>query len=398
MSTRIILHDKVLKSISRRHPWVFSGAIKTIKGTPEDGDILRLVAGDGTFAGRGYWNSHSQIRVRILSWNEDEVIDQDFWEGRLRRALDSREPGSGNARRLVHAENDYLPGLVVDQYADWLVIQALTLGINRRKHMLAELLAEMLQPTGIYERSDVEVRAREGLVPETGVLWGAEPPDVVEIEENGQRFLVDIKAGQKTGFYLDQRENRAALHAMLKQHPGTEDYIVLNAFGYTGGFAVAALAAGVQRVISLDSSASALALAERNIALNGQSADPEDFMVGNAGDILRGFREQGRVFDCIILDPPKFAQTSRQVERATRGYKDINLLAFQLLRAGGWLWTFSCSNAVDADLFQKVVFGALVDAGREGQILRHLSAPPDHPVALTFPEGSYLKGLVCRVW
>ncbi len=399
MSAKVVLHDKALKSVERRHPWVFSGAIKSVKGDPEDGDVVKLVASNGRFAARGYWNRHSQIRVRILSWDRDALVDRAFWENRLRQAIALRtaSTSSNGACRLVNAENDYLPGLIVDRYGDWLVMQALTLGIDRRKALLVELLSEILQPGGIYERSDVDVRQKEGLTPASGVLWGQPPPDLIEIQENGQRFLVDVKRGQKTGFYLDQMENVALLRDMLAALPECDELVMLNAFSYTGGFTTAALTAGVAQVISLDSSESALKLAEQNVKLNGFTVAEDDFIQGDVFEVLRDYRDQGRQFDCIVLDPPKFARHARQVDRAVRGYKDINWLAFRLLKPGGWLWTFSCSNAVNAGLFQKVVFGAMIDAGRDGQIVWRLTAAADHPVALTFPEGDYLKGLVCRV-
>lgn len=396
MSTKVILKDKATKSIARQHPWIFSGAIKSVKGDPSDGDILRLLTSDGDFAGRGYWNSQSQIRVRILSWEADESITTEFWRERIQRAVESRHAAS--AYRLLNAENDYLPGLIVDRYGDWLVLQALTLGIDRRKNMLAEILAELLQPKGIYERSDVDIRSKEGLPECTGVLWGEPPPDLIEIEENGLRLLVDVETGQKTGFYLDQRENRLALQQGLRNRALNDKRTVLNAFSYTGAFTLAALAGGAERVISVDTSDIALELAKEITALNGFAVDDDDFVVGDVFAMLRHYRQQGQQFDVIILDPPKFARHARQVESATRGYKDINWLAFQLLKPGGQLWTFSCSNAISADLFQKVVFGAMIDAGRQGQIVHRMTAAADHPVALTFPEGDYLKGLVCQVW
>lgn len=392
MSAKITLHEKAAKSIERRHPWFFSGAIKSIKGAPQAGDILKILTPDGQFAARGYWNPHSQIAVRVLSWR-DESIDRDFWIERLKQAIQTR--GGQTACRLVNAENDYLPGLIVDRYGEWLVLQALTLGIDQRKGMLAELLADLVQPRGIYERSDVDVRSKEGLTEATGVLWGEEPPSTVEIVEHGWRLLVDIRTGQKTGFYLDQRDNRADLYRSMQWQPAQT---VLNAFSYTGGFSVAGLAGGVQQVISLDSSESALELAKQNTALNGFTVRDEDFVVGDVFTVLRQYRDAGRTFDAIVLDPPKFAHTASQVDRAARGYKDINLLAFHLLKPGGLLWTFSCSGAITPDLFQKIIFGALLDSGRDGQIIRRLTASADHPVALTFPEGDYLKGLVCRVW
>lgn len=400
-----IIHERGQKAIVRQHPWVFSGAIAAVEGEPEDGGLVALRTRRGDFLARGYWNSQSAIRVHLLSWHEDEAIDRDFWRNRLQRAIDARQfendrsrLGTPNAYRLVNAENDWLPGLVVDRYAGWLVIQALTLGIERRKEMLVELLAELLEPEGIYERSDADIRTKEGLLPATGLLMGAEPPDLLEIDENGRRFLVDVRQGHKTGFYLDQRENRAIVGDWFRWEDGAQQRTVLNCFSFTGGFAVYALGSLAQRVINVDTSAEALALARRNVALNGFAVDAEDYVQGDVFEVLRAYRDGGQQFDMIILDPPRFAQSSRQVEGAARGYKDINLLAFRLVKPGGVLATFSCSGAISAELFQKIVFGALLDSGREAQILRHLGQASDHPVALTFPEGHYLKGLLCRVW
>lgn len=400
MSAKVVLKDKVLKSIERRHPWVFSGAVQAVKGHPEDGDILKCVSPKDEFLARGYWNGQSRIQVRVLSWEADELINEGFWRERLQQAINARGPlatAPNAACRLVNAESDYLPGLVVDRYGDWLVLQALTLGIDQRKDMLAGLLAELLQPRGILERSDVDIREKEGLPEATGLLYGKEPPELVEIVENDLRFQVDLYHGHKTGFYLDQRVNRARMRDFISGLPERKNFTVLNAFGYTGAFAVAALAGGAGRVISVDSSADVLNIAKANVALNGFEVEEEDFVQGDVFEVLRGYREAGTQFDLIILDPPKFARHAGQLDRATRGYKDINWLSFQLLKRDGYLWTFSCSNAVDADLFQKIVFGALIDAGRKAQIIQQLSAAPDHPVALTFPEGAYLKGLACHI-
>ena len=394
------------KAIERRHPWVFSGAIQHVVGDPEDGQIVTVLAPDGAPLAKGYWNSQSNIRVRLLTWNTDIAIDDEFWRSKLARAIDARRLQANEsdkdspltAYRLVNAESDGLPGLIVDRYGNWLVLQALTAGIAVRKHEIASLLAEMLNPEGIYERSDADVRAKEGLPPETGLLWGSEPPELVEIDENGRRFLVDIRQGHKTGFYLDQRVNRSIIGDWLRRDANANQRVVLNAFSYTGGFAVYALGSLAARVVNVDSSADALALAQQNVALNGYQPSAEDFVEGDVFKVLRYFRETEQTFDMIILDPPKFAQSPRQVERAARGYKDINLLACHLLRPGGILATFSCSGAISADLFQKIVFGALLDSGRDGQIIQWLTQGPDHPVSLTFPEGAYLKGLLCRVW
>ena len=302
-----------------------------------------------------------------------------------------REVGEATARRLVYAESDGLPGLIVDQYGEWLVLQALTLGMERRKGEMVALLQELLAPRGIYERSDVDVRAQEDLPQRVGPLAGEEPPAAVEIEEDGLRFAVDLRRGHKTGFYLDQRENR---RAVARYCAGAE---VLNAFAYTGGFAAYALRAGARRVTNLDSSAEALRAAALNLALNGLPAERAEQVEGDAFHVLRAWRDAGRAFDLVILDPPKFAFSRAQLNAATRGYKDINMLAMRLLRPRGILCTFSCSGLVSEDLFQKVVFGACLDVGREVRILQRLAQGADHPVALTFPEGAYLKGLICRV-
>lgn len=385
-----VLHDKRLKTISRRHPWVYSGAIRRFEGKPGAGDLVSLFSEDGVFLARGMWNPTSSIRLRVLTW-EDEPIDSPFWRRRLSQAIQRRGkiPAKG-ARRLVHAENDYLPGLIVDQYAEWVVLQALTIGMDQRKAEIGAILAGLLKPRGVYERSDGDARHREGLPDVTGVLWGEEPPALVEIEEGDYRFLVDIRAGHKTGFYLDQRENRQLLSEIVEQ--GAQ---VLNAFSYTAGFSLNAYGAGADYVLSVDASESVIGLADENLKLNG--FDDAPLIAGDAFNILRELRDEGEEYDLIILDPPKFAKSNHQVDAALRGYKDINLLAMQMIREGGLLMTFSCSGAVSADLFRKVVFGALEDSGREAQVLRQLEAPPDHPVALTFPEGAYLKGLLLRI-
>lgn len=400
----IVIREERQKAVLRRHPWIFSGAVKTVTGDPADGDLVTVRSERGEFLARGYWNSRSSICVRLLSWDEDQPIDEEFWRERLRRAIAARQPlnrvaqGTPAAYRLVNAENDGLPGLVVDRYGEWLVIQALTLGIEVRKEMLAGLLEQLMEPAGIYERSDVDVRAKEGLAASTGLLGGSPPPEHIEIDENGRRFLVDVRAGHKTGFYLDQRENREIIGDWFRWDEQAAEREVLNAFAYTGGFAVYALGGLARRVVNVDTSAEALKLARRNIALNGYALDDDDFVEGDVFSVLRYWRDQERHFDMIILDPPKFAHSARQVENAARGYKDINLLAFQLLRQGGVLATFSCSGAISSDLFQKIVFAAAVDARCDAQIVRWLAQASDHPVALTFPEGAYLKGLLCRVW
>jgi 23S rRNA (cytosine1962-C5)-methyltransferase len=368
--------------------------VARVDGHVVDGDLVRVTDNQGRFLATGYINRRSQIVVRLLSWDADRSVDTSFWRRRLQRALSGRsrliEDPETDAYRLVHAEADGLAGLVVDHYAGWLVVQCLTLGIARRREEIVGLLDELLQPLGIYARDDADVRRKEGLPLEIGVLCGETPPDLVPVAEQGRRFLVDVKTGHKTGFYLDQRENR---RQVAEISAGLD---VLNAFSYTGGFGVYAGLAGARSTINIDTSIDSLELAEENLALNG--CVPQEMVAGDVFEVLRHLRREKSLFDLVILDPPKFAATQGQVMSASRGYKDVNLLAMQLLRAGGLLMTFSCSGLVGVDLFQKIVFGASVDAGRDVQIVGRLAQAADHPVLLTFPESAYLKGLLCRVW
>jgi 23S rRNA (cytosine1962-C5)-methyltransferase len=394
---KVILKPGREKPVLQHHPWVFSGAIARVEGEPAPGDLVLVADSYGRALANAYYNPHSQIRGRILSWDVNEPIDAVFWRGRLARAIAARqllalEPRT-TAYRLVNAEADGLPGLVVDKYGRTLVMQCLTLGIDRHKRLLAKLLADLVQPEGISERSDVDVRRKEGLPLTTGLLWGTVPP-TVEIVENGLRFQVQLAAGHKTGFYLDQRENRAA----VCQPHFVAGKTVLNVFAYTGGFGLYAAAAGAAAVTHIDSSVEALEQAERNVALNGWERPSDEYIAGDAFEVLRYYRDAGQPFDVIILDPPKFAHSQRDVERACRGYKDLNWLALRLLKPGGLLATFSCSGLVSAELLQKVLFGAAVDAGRDVQMMRQLHQAADHPVLLSFPESAYLKGFLCRVW
>ncbi len=386
------------KSLHRRHPWIFSGAIARVLDKPTAGDIVTVVSEKDEFLARGYWNAKSQIQVRVLTWH-DEDITADWWQSRLRRAINARATLSASALRLVHAENDYLPGLIVDRYENVLVLQALTFAIDQRKKLLAELLAELTDAKTVYERSDVDVRRKEGLPQAVGLLRGEAPPARVVIHEYGVQIAVDVQHGHKTGFYLDQAENRRLLHDLIAQETQTNgSRSVLNLFSYTGGFALHALKAGGVQVVNVDSSREALALAEANVALNGFDAQAHTAIEADVFQYLRHMAQKGQQHDIVVLDPPKFAHTQQQIDKAARGYKDINLNALKLVKSGGYLLTFSCSGAIPRDLFQKIVFGALEDSGREAQIVRHLSQSPDHPIALTFPEGEYLKGLLLRVY
>jgi 23S rRNA (cytosine1962-C5)-methyltransferase len=391
------------KPVIQHHPWVFSGAIEHIPHDAADGAIVDLVDQRGGWLSRGYLNRASQIQLRLLTWDAEETIDADFWQRRLAAAVGRRQAllasGATDACRLVHGENDYLPGLIVDRYGDVLVLQAGTLTINRHKHELAEMLLALTGCRSVIEHSDVATRRLEGLDDHEqggrGLLAGEAPPAQTEIHEAGLHFIVDLGAGQKTGFYMDQRVNRQRVAAYCAGGR------VLNGFSYTGAFAVHALAAGAQQVISIDESVAALELGEENLRRNGFDPDMTgESIAGDIFQVLRDWRNDGPpggLFDVVILDPPKFAQSRQNVDRALRGYKDINLLAMKLLKPGGILATFSCSGLVSADLFQKVVFGAAIDAQREAQILGWMHQAEDHPVAITFPEGAYLKGLICRV-
>lgn len=403
MSAPIIQLEKGRdKPVRDRHPWIFSGAIKKANDA-EPGDLVTVLDSGGNFLGRGYYNSHSAIRVRLMTW-QDEPIDDAWWNRNLRRAIEARYAGQnmgwlhGNGERLVNAESDYIPGLIVDRYNDVIVLQALTLYIDQVKHHIADMLPSILQEYGVtihsvYERSDVDVREKEGLEESAGLLWGAEPPELVWFGQGDLRFPVDVRKGHKTGFYLDQRPNHALLAQLAVDQAGTETRI-LNAFSYTGAFGLACLG----HITNVDASADALALAKQSYEKGHSRESEAEFVEADVFEYLRVLREEDEQFDVIVLDPPKFASNKHQIKAASRGYKDINLQAFHLVRPGGYLITFSCSGAVDRDLFQKIVFGALADSGRQAQIVRHLSAGTDHPVALTFPEGEYLKGLLLRVY
>ena len=400
MPATIVIKPDRDKPIRNQHPWIFSGAIDEVRGNPTPGEIVTVLSHKGTFLARGYWNPKSQIQVRILTWH-DEEIDEVWWRRMLQRAVDARHAMSC---RLINAENDYLPGLIVDRYGDWLVLQALTLHMDQQKSLIARLLLEIFAEReglihGVYERSDVDVRRKEGLQETTGLLWGEQAPGEVEIQEYGARFLVDLQRGHKTGFYLDQRANRNLLQELVGARIDLgRSCDLLNLFSYTGGFGIHALLQSASRVVNVDASREALELAEKNVHLNALYEDRAEYIQADVFEYLRDVAAEGQQFDVVICDPPKFAQSAQQVERAVRGYKDLNLNAFKVIKPGGYLMTFSCSGAVSRDLFQKIVFGALADSGRQAQIIRHLSAGEDHPVALTFPEGEYLKGLLLRVY
>lgn len=392
---RVTLKPGRERSVRNRHPWLFGGAIASVRGTAVDGAAVDVYASDGNWLARGTWSGASQIKVRLWTWDQTELIDVALIHARIRRAIQGRaelinDPNT-TAYRLVFSESDGVPGLIVDRYDEYLVMQLLTVGAAACVDEIVQCLWEELRPAGIYERSDAEVRTKEGLDRREGVRAGTLPEGMIEILEGGYRIGVELRGGQKTGSYLDQRVNHARVAAYCH---GAD---VLSCFSYTGGFEIHAAGGGARWLTSIDSSPAALEQVTRNLRRNGLQV-PAEQIAGNVFGELRRLRAAQRQFDVIILDPPKFAANASQVEKACRGYKDINLLAMQLLRPGGILATCSCSGLVDADLFQKVVWGASIDAHRDVQILERLAQSPDHPVLLTFPESAYLKGLICRVW
>jgi 23S rRNA (cytosine1962-C5)-methyltransferase len=396
----IVLKPGREKSLLRRHPWIFSGAIQQVEDEPALGGTIDLLSFDRQFLARASYSPNSQIRARVWTF-EDEPVDVDFFRRRIRSAINTRQKlnvenaalspskGQSNAYRLIYAESDGIPGLIVDRYSDVLVLQSLTSGSEFWKEILADLILEETGLSTIYERSDTDVRALEGLESKVGLLRGHLSSFIFPIIEHNLKFKVNLAEGHKTGSYLDQRENRRRVRDLAK------DKDVLDCFCYAGGFTVNALAGEAKSVLSIDSSADALALCKENILLNSLEATRQTSIEGDVFQLLRKFRDENRSFDLIILDPPKFAPTAAHAERAARGYKDINLLAFKLLRPAGILVTFSCSGGIDAGLFQKIIAGAALDSNVDAQIIEPLSQGADHPVSLHFPEGAYLKGLIC---
>ncbi len=387
---KIILKAGREKSLKRRHPWVFSGAVAKMPAGVDAGATVEVRSADGEFLAVAACNPQSQIVGRVWDWRERD-IDAAFFLDRVARAagLRRRLLPQCDAVRLVHAEADGLPGVVIDQYGDVVVMQLSSAGAMRWREAIADAIEQTLKPKTIFERSDADVLTLEGLQPQVGLLRGAPPPQDMTVEDAGAKFEIDVPHGHKTGFYLDQRDNRLRLRELAA------DCDVLDCFAYSGGFTINALKGGAKSVTAVDSAGPALAILRRNAILNKLPA-PE-CIEGDVFQVLRKMRDQARSFDLIVLDPPKFAPTAAHAEKAARAYKDINLLGFKLLKPGGLLFSFSCSGGVSRDLFQKIVAGAALDAGVDAQIVNHLSAGADHPVALNFPESEYLKGVVCRV-
>lgn len=387
----LILNPGREKSLQHRHPWIFTGAVERIKGEPQSGETVAVRDSHGAFLALAAYSPKSQILGRVWTYRENEMIDEAFLRARLARAIGLRQElaKTTDGMRLVHGESDGLPGLVVDRYGDALVMQVLSAGMERWRVTLADLLVELTGCANLYERSDAEVRDLEGLPARSGILRGKLPVPLI-IREHGLKFHVDVEKGQKTGFYLDQRDNRRRVGELAN------DKDVLNCFCYSGGFSLSALQGGARSVLSVDSSAEALALARENLKLNNLAADRAEWLEADVFKSLRLMRDQGKSFDLIVLDPPKFAPTAHHAANAARAYKDINLWALKLLRPGGLLATFSCSGGVTADLFQKILAGAAMDANVTAQIVGRFAADADHPAVLNFPEGEYLKGLLLR--
>ena len=393
--TQLILKDGKERSLFRRHPWIFEGSVARLDGRARPGDTVEVVDAGGRRLAKAAWSPSSQIRARVWSFDPDEIIDDAFFKRRVAAAVARREAmpqlRGQDGMRLIHGESDGLPGVIADRYGDTICLQLTAAGPDKWRKAIVGALAKVDGIRRIYERSDSDVRKLEGLDPVTGWVHGEAPDHPLSIDENGVRLGVDVVGGHKTGFYLDQRDNRLLTRALAAGKS------VLNCFCYTGGFSLQALAGGASSVLSIDSSGPALAGARANLALNPQlEADRAEWLEADVFDALRRFRKEGRRFDLIVLDPPKFAPSAAHAERAARAYKDINLLGFRLLNPGGYLLTYSCSGGIGLELFQKIVAGAAVDAGRDARILQRLSAGPDHPVALHFPEGEYLKGLLVQ--
>jgi len=392
----IILKPDRERPILRKHPWIFANSIAEVKGDPGLGETIEVLSSNGLWLAYAAFSPHSQIRARIWTWDPSEEVDQNFFANRLEKSIAMREGFFRGkyvtAYREVYAESDRLPGLILDRYGEVRVIQFLFAGVEHWRESIREILAARGDCQAIVERSDVDVRALEGLASRDGFLWGKQPEGLLTIVEHGIQFYVDIFQGHKTGFYLDQRQNHKILRDMLP-----EGASVLDCFSYTGGFTLNALKANVGEILAIDSSSYALDLTKKNVTLNGLDAGRLKLTEGDVFSELRTLRDRDRKFDVIILDPPKFASTPSHKERAARGYKDINLLAFKLLEAGGTLFTFSCSGGISAEFFQKIISDAALDSGRNASIIRWLGQPEDHPVLLSFPEARYLKGFVCQV-
>lgn len=390
----IILKKGKDKAAWQLHPWVFSGAIANIVGKPANGDVVHVYNDDREFIAYGYYNGESRVAVRLLEWDPAKEVGEIWWRERIRKAVNARNTifdEATNTARLIFSEADFLPGLIADRFGDYISLQILTTGIERVKSIIVDELQLIFQPKGIYQRDDSAARAHDGLAGQGGVLFGEHPPAFVDVIENGIHYKVNIAEGQKSGFYCDQRTNRlvVAQHTIGKK--------VLDCFCYTGGFSLNALKMEASEVCSVDSSALAIETLKQNIALNNLDRSKHRAIQSDVNKQLKAFREQGDKFDVVILDPPKYAPSRSSLEKASRAYKELNRLGLLLLSSGGLLATFSCSGAMDINTFKQVLAWAALDAGKEIQFIYQFNQPEDHPIRASFPEGEYLKGLLCRV-
>ncbi|MFD0795660.1 class I SAM-dependent rRNA methyltransferase [Mucilaginibacter litoreus] len=392
----VILKKGKEKAVLQRHPWVFSGAIEHVKGKPANGEIIRLVDAKKSFLAYGFYNAQSRVAVRLLEWDEDTTINDDWFRNKVRMAVASRSAilndGQTDTCRLIFSESDYLPGLITDKYADHLAVQVLTTGMQNAMPIIIDELTQLLKPKSIFDKSDAASRAHEGLDTINALLYGTPPPALVLVKENGITYGINIAEGQKSGFYCDQRDNR---HILARHTKGKK---VLDCFCYTGGFTLNCLSNQAASVTSVDSSALAIETLQENIRLNNFGEANHSAIKSDVNVQLRKFKEDNEKFDIIVLDPPKYAPSRSALDRASRAYKDLNRLGMQLLNSGGLLATFSCSGAMDMETFKQVLAWAALDAGKQVQFIYQFTQPEDHPVRASFPEGEYLKGLLCRVW
>jgi 23S rRNA (cytosine1962-C5)-methyltransferase len=392
----VILKKGKEKAVLHKHPWVFSGAIEHVKCEPQNGDIVKLLDAKGAFMAYGFYNAQSRVALRLLEWNEGTTVDEGWWREKVAVAIAARKhiliDGVTDTCRLIFSESDYLPGLIVDKYADHLSLQILTSGMESIKPIIIDELQKLLSPISIFDRSDASSREHEGMAPSFGILAGNQPPELVQVIENGIKYGINIAEGQKSGFYCDQRDNRRIVAGYVK------DKTVLDCFSYTGGFTLNAFASGAASVTSVDSSALAIETLKSNLALNGFAGASHRSVQSDVNKQLRKFKEDGDTFDLIILDPPKYAPSRSALDRASRAYKDLNRLAMLILNDGGLLATYSCSGAMDITTFKQILAWAALDAGKQVQFINQFCQPADHPVRASFPEGEYLKGLLCRVW
>lgn len=392
----VILKKGKEKAVLHCHPWVFSGAIEKVKGKPENGDVVKLIDAKGAFLAYGFYNDQSRVALRLLEWDEAAEINEQWFKAKVAAAVGSRNnilvDGVTNTCRLIFSESDYLPGLIVDKYADHLAVQVLTSGIEKMMPCIIDELQRLLKPESIFDKSDASSRGHEGLQTSNVVLAGNHPPEHVEVIENGIHYNINIAEGQKSGFYCDQRDNRNILAAHSRGKK------VLDCFSYTGGFTLNCLKQGAASVTSVDSSQLAVDTLRENIVLNKFDTDKLTAITSDVNKQLRKFREEGETFDIVVLDPPKYAPSRSALDKASRAYKDLNRLGMLLLNKGGLLATFSCSGAMDMETFKQVLAWAALDAGKQVQFIYQFCQPEDHPVRSSFPEGEYLKGLLCRVF